>query len=291
MPTITNRNYKALDADDPEAYDENGFIRDGVRIRIPMQMMDSARRPAPKSAPLEIWTGLPLRGPGSLRESFYADGSPKPPRRKSRVDYDDPDNDPDEVIEELDANGRLHRYTARGPMGRVESSYREEDRAVQDHRPGYRFADRSASEAAYREMCRDVSTAWMTDEQRAQHDARLTTDACPDGVDPRDWAYSEMVRDLTDAWRPKDSALHILPVGAMPKHIPTVKAGDPCTVDGADGVYVDGGDGNLYCRPRPMPTTRADAVPPRFMTQVQAQGIRDQAYREYCERLVNEWRS
>jgi hypothetical protein len=245
--------------------------------------------PAPASEPMVIRTGLPLRGPGSLRSEFFADGS--------RKDEFEPE------FEEMDdARRRRRRTVARDPMGREAGEYTEEDRAAfQDHRPGFRYsvtaADRARVDEAYRQMCHDLITAWMTDEQRAQHDARLTTDACPDGVDPRDWAYSEMVRDLTDAWKPKDGAADarpteyqsakegaqtpkgIWPLGAIPKHINTnVKAGDPCFQDGASGVYVDGGGGFLYCKVQPMPTTRADAVPPRFISVEDAQVIRDRAY-------------
>jgi hypothetical protein len=110
-----------------------------------------------------------------------------------------------------------------------------------------------------------------------------------------------MVRDLMDAWRPDPvkegaAAPKILSVGATPKHIGTVKAGDACMVDGADGVYVDGGDGNLYCKTRPMPTTRVaptshiDAMPPRYMSAADAQPIRDRAYREYVDRISNAWK-
>jgi hypothetical protein len=305
-PSIINRQYQTVTNPD-DAFDENGIIRDGYRVRIPLQMMDS--RPAPRSAPIVIETGL--RGTRyDLNREFYWDGSPKRPRRKSRPNYDDPDADDDEVIEELDADGRLHRYTARGPMGRTESTYREEDHALRDRQPGYRShhvtaADRARVNDAYNEMVSDLQTAWMTPERKAQHIAdtrRMVADAAR-GIDARDAAYAEMCNDLVNQWRPKDSGDYrpaaegaqaprgIWPLGAVPKHInANIKAGDPCFQNGASGTYVDGGDGFLYCRVDPMPTTRADAVP-RTMTVDQAQAIRDQAYQEYCQYISSAWKT
>jgi hypothetical protein len=244
-------------------------------------MMDSARRPA-SSEPLVIRTGLPLRGPGSLSSEFFADGSRKD-------EFDDPD--------EEDSTPRRRRRTARGPMGRVPG---EDAVTVGDHQPGYRIADRSASERAYRDMCRDLSDAWKSPEQRVADNARLTTDACPAGVDPRLWAYSEMVRDLQDAWMPRDAPLDphegvqaprgIPPAGGISKHI-GIQEGDSCTIDGRAGTWQDGGDGYLYCRPRPLgPPPRADAAPPRFMMVEDAQVIRDRAYREYVDHVSNAWK-
>jgi hypothetical protein len=184
-------------------------------------------------------------------------------------------------------------------MGRVAGEYTEEDRAVADHRPGFRYtvtdADRARVDDAYRQMCHDLTTAWMNDEQRAQHDARLTTDACPDGVDPRAWAYDQMVRDLTDAWRPDPAkegaaAPKILPVGAVQKFI-GINPGDSCTIDGRRGRWEEGSDGYLYCRPLPLgPPPRADAVP-CTMDAAQAQSICDAAYAEYVASVTNAWRS
>jgi len=269
-----------------------------------MEMMDHARRrfatPAPAApAPMVITTGLPLRGPGSLASQFYSDGTRKP-RRKPRDEYGDPDFD---EFEE-DGARRRRRVQTRDPQGREAGTFEEEDRAFADHRPGFRqvtAADRAKVDDAYLEMCRDLCDAWKTPDQRAVDHARSTADACPAGVDPRAWAYNQMVRDLTDAWRPDPAkegaaAPKILPVDAMPKHIGTVKAGDACMVDGADGVYVDGGDGNLYCLPRPMPTTRTaptspiDAMPARYMSASDAQPIRDRAYQEYVDHVCNAWK-
>jgi hypothetical protein len=42
------------------------------------------------------------------------------------------------------------------------------------------------------------------------------------------------------------AAPKILPVGAMPRHIGTVRVGDPCTDSGADGTWQEGDDGFLY---------------------------------------------
>jgi hypothetical protein len=159
-------------------------------------------------------------------------------------------------------------------------------------RPGFRVGNGSAANAAYREMVHDLTDAWKTPEQ-------LTTDACPEGVDPKLWAYSQMVNDTCNAWRPKDdvqpstkdAALHILPVGAVQKFV-GINAGEACTIDGRRGRWEEGPDGYLYCRPLPLgPAPRADAVPPRTMSVEDSEKIKQAAYEEMCRDLVNAWRS
>jgi hypothetical protein len=148
MPVNPNRQYVLADADDPNAYDEEGILKDGYRIRVRMEMMDHAQRrfatPAPAApAPMVITTGLPLRGPGSLASQFYTDGTRKP-RRKPRDEYGDPDFD---KFEE-DGARRRGRVQTRDPQGREAGAFEEEDRASADHRPGFRqvtAADRASS--------------------------------------------------------------------------------------------------------------------------------------------------
>jgi hypothetical protein len=303
MPSIINRQYRTVENPD-DAFDENGVLRDGFRVRVPMQLMDS--RPAPRSAPIVIETGL--RGTQyDLNRDFYWDGSPKPPRRRSRLEYD-PDEDEDFIeVEELDANGRRRRrLVARDPMGREAGEYSEEDRALRDHRPGYRShhvtaADRQRVADAYNTMVADLQTQWMTPEQKLA-EARLTTDAAhrPRGMSEAEYEYNRYCAELTDAWRPKDGDYQparegaqaprgIWPVGGTPVHLTSAKEGDPCFDQGGRGRLVNRG-GVLFCELEPMPTTRADAVP-RTMSVQDAQRIKDAAYAEYVERISNEWRS
>jgi hypothetical protein len=142
---------------DVTALDENGLLRDGHSLRVPREMMDS--KPPPPRAPevMTIRTSLPWRGPGSLREHFYEDGSPKPRRR---------------TVE-------------RDPMGREAATFEEEDdvadaavrAAFADqatfgaYRPGFRSAGGTmdARDRAYHAMVSDLQTQWMSDAQRQQY--------------------------------------------------------------------------------------------------------------------------
>jgi hypothetical protein len=45
----------------------------------------------------------------------------------------------------------------------------------------------------------------------------------------------------------------------------------------------------LFCELEPMPTTRADAVPP-MMDTATAQAIKDRAYEEYCSYIRDAWK-
>jgi hypothetical protein len=250
--------------DDRDVFDERGIIRPGKSLRVPLPMMDS------QSGALVINTGL--QGEYALSRQFYVDGTKKV-RRKDK-------------------------------FGRIEGEFEEDVATVDAHRPGFRQtadAGQQLKDAAYLEMCSDLSTAWMSPEQRAPvSDTRpVTADTCPAGVDPRTWEYERGVRELCDAWKSDwdtskigAAAPKILPLGAVPKHIGTVKAGDACTVSGADGVYVDGGDGNLYCRPRPMkgntpvpPTNRSTDAQPGTRAYV------DQVWRDCCEETANAWKA
>jgi hypothetical protein len=286
LPPRRPGEYILVDENDERAYGIDGLLRPGFKVRVPLVTLDAARLPF-AAAPQTIRTGLV--GEHALRNFFHVDGSPR--RRKVQM---------------------------RDPQGRESGSFEEEDARISDglraaaspHRPGFRTADvsratvdtgQSLKDAAYSEMCDFVSRQWRGEPEHQQTaDAQRTADPPPPaGVSPSDWArHLTMVEDAR-AWMPKDvdtskigaQAPHILPLGAVPKHIGTVKAGDRCTVDGADGVFVDGGDGNLYCKVRPMPTTRIDVTPPRFMDAATAQKIRDAAWLESVERVSNAWRT
>jgi hypothetical protein len=222
-------------------------------------------------------------------------------RRRRRITQRDPMGRETGTIEEDDAvPEHIQRAFDRLPISSWANRSTVTVEAYDAHVPGYRYgvtaADQQRATDAYNEMVADLQTQWMSLEQRLADNARLTTDSCPTDVDPRTWAYSEMVQDLTDAWKPRDSvdvtkagaaAPHILPAGAVLKGI-GLEPGDSCTLDGRPGVYEDGGDGYLYCRPRSM--TRADAVP-HTMDAVAAQAIKDHAYQEYCSYIRNAWKA
>jgi hypothetical protein len=293
-----------FDAGDSRAFDERGVIRDNCGIRINVALMDAEKRAA-AAAPMHIWTNR--EAAQELHRHFYPDGTPKLKSRRVRArdpDWDEPDDDDDD-----DDNERLEEEANDAAVRTALA----DQRTFAGHRPGFVLdADRSASERAYAEMCRDLSLQYMSDEQRAQYlaDERLVADARRDGRDQRLEAYDDYCRWLGDAWKPKDSAVDvtkagtaaakILPPGAVQKFI-GINPGDSCTIDGRAGSYVDGGDGLLYCRPHPMgaptrvpasnpSTARADAVP-RTMSAADAQVVRDAAWREYCQYLEGAWRS
>jgi hypothetical protein len=141
----------------------------------------------------------------------------------------------------------------------------------------------AAKTAAYNEMVADLQDAWKTPEQRA-HTQRVTADATPpQGVTAADWAREQGIREMSDAWKPRDAAVpKILPVGAWPDTVQT--EGASCSVDGALGTWTRGSDGYLYCRPKAMAATRADA-------SVGTRDAVDQAWRAMVEEQANAWRS
>jgi hypothetical protein len=70
------RQYETFDEGDPRAYGADGVVRDGVRLRCKMTAMDAAPPQRSNSVPMQIRTGLPLRGPDSLARHYHIDGSP-----------------------------------------------------------------------------------------------------------------------------------------------------------------------------------------------------------------------
>ncbi len=292
------REFVTLDEDDPSAYttDANGakVVRDGVKIRCKMTM-DAA--PPQRSAPMQIRTGLPLRGPNSLARHFYIDGTPKPARSKRPVDYDPDEGDDDYLVEE-----------------RIDDALRA---AASPHRPGFRFADagrvtvdqgQALKDSAYAEMVADLNDAWKPEHLRAQTavDAqRAMTDAGrPAGITDADWAREQSIREMCDAWRPRDATdphegaqkpQGLYPLGAWPKSMQ--QEGASCFIDGAPGVWKDdAGDGLLRCRPFAMQATR---VPPTNRSTATGQdggpvgskqAVED-SYRQMCDELTSAWRT
>jgi hypothetical protein len=195
------------------------------------------------SDPLVINTGL------DLGKQFHADGSPRFRR---------------------DAEPRRSRKT------------QQADATLTDnHRPHFADTDRSASEQARQQRIIEDSNAWRG--PQAALPAAVTADAArPAGISDSDWAREQGIREMSDAWKPRDAAVpKVLPVGAWPDTIQT--EGASCSVDGALGTWTRGSDGHLYCKPKPMPTTRSDAVGTK-------QAV-DDAWNALQEETRNAWRS
>ena len=84
-------------------------------------------------------------------------------------------------------------------------------------------------------------------------------------------ARAEWIDEMTTAWQ-RQPAADVR--GQMP--------GDQCTIDGQPGHL----DHRLRC----VPDERQDSVP-RTMSLADAQRMRDEAYRQYCDELVNAWKA
>jgi hypothetical protein len=264
-PRHSGSRYIAADADDPAAFGPDGLLRDGFKIRVPVELMD-AKLPLQRVAtvPRNIVTGL--TGKDSLDRYFFPDGTEKP-ARTPRTERHLPAADVD-------------RYGA--------------------NKPGFRTADaitvddgEAIKNAAYNEMCHDLQDAWKTPEQRTA-DARQVTDAaCPAGVDPRDFAYRQMCTDLQDAWKAPAAfdaaAVQDLPAGRYPL---SAGIGSICDLNGEQGTLQPDGAGYLVCKvTRHVGPTRADAVPPRTMSAADGQALKSAAWNEMVADLSSAWRS
>jgi hypothetical protein len=252
------------------------IIPDGTSIRVPLTLMDQAMYDSLRER-------YPPRSDSGRQESETHDqimASISPEVRKLF------DSTPMEKWPELiDAARRRKKVVERDPLGRETGEFTEEDtRRVLDRgttaittldgvgnvtsdpyamcRPGYRFADRSISEQAYAEHVRDLQDAWRDD------------------ATPKEGTQT-----------PKG----IWPPGGVPKNIGIVE-GSHCTIDGRGGTWQAEGE-FLFCRPSGplVQPTRADAMPAappsRFMTNDEAQPIKDRAYEQMCADLQNAWKS
>ena len=89
--------------------------------------------------------------------------------------------DADAIVNITDESGNVVMRAVRGDL----------------YRPGYRFAvDRSAQDAAYRQMVQRQEVAWKT----SARDAAIAAEP-PLSEDPREDAYLRSVRSLENAWR------------------------------------------------------------------------------------------
>jgi hypothetical protein len=257
----SNSRYIAADADDPTAYGPDGLLKDGYKIRVPVELMDSAL-PLQRMAtvPRSIRTGL--EGEHRLDKYFFPDGSQKPARTPR---------------------------TRNQPVVDVDQ--------FSDHKPGFRGADaargvadagRALQDAAYEAMVRDNERAWMPEHMRAA-DTRVTTDAArPLGISDSEWARAEGIRQMCDAWKADAPAVQDLPAGRFPL---SAGEGNPCTIDGDAGTLQREG-GYLVCRARPpIGPTRSGASSGDGMSAADAQAVKDRAWREMVDDVSNAWRS
>jgi hypothetical protein len=97
------------------------------------------------------------------------------------------------------------------------------------------------------------------------------------GLDAKAEAYADGVREMCDGWKnpPAES-------NSGSGEFRGARPGDKCTVNGAPG--------HLNHRLECMPDKHRDAVP-RTMDAADAQRIKDEAYRQYCDELVNAWKA
>jgi hypothetical protein len=254
------------DIDDDTAYDEHGALLDGHSVRVPMREMRDANRNEP----------LIINTPFNLRREFHADGTPRNRR---------------------DGSSRRSRQ--------ADPTITQAD----DHKPGFRLGDGRATVdakvAAYNEMVSDLQTAWMSPEQRARNTSVTADAAPPAGISAADFARFQMIQEMSDAWRPRDAdpnglststgastraTASVPPVGAYCPAGFGAKPGDPCVFEGSPVGKLVERDGWLFCEFTPLGPTRPDSTSDRTMTADQAQAIKDQAYKEMCDDLVNAWK-
>lgn len=255
-------------------------LPDGAILHVPAQeMRDSATR---FGGPLIINSGM------RLDREFYPDGTPKnvgdepEARRRRKVQY----------------------RTAEGFEG---GTYEEGDAAYASHRPGFRDANRSASETARAQLINDTANAWRSPETLSRAGTTFS-DAPPAGVDPREFAWAQNVRATADAWRTPPVALDAngSEVAATTRAMPNrpkdawgpagygAKAGDPCMSNAGEAGVLEEANGWLYCRVSRLGPTRsgkqsAGDVPVTRVDSVtdQAQAIRDEAYKP----IAPSWRA
>jgi hypothetical protein len=270
--------YITADINDPSAYDEDGILKDGYRIRVPVEMMDSTL-PLQRigTVPRNIVTGL------NMQRFYFPDG-------ESKADF-------------------AARIAPRQPARRVQRDQQEhqaEDATVTEayasHKPGYRVADATVTQdagqalkdAAYEEMVRDNENAWKSPEQMVADARQVTTDAaCPAGIDPRDWAYHQRCQQDSEAWRTPApvfdaAAVENPPAGAYCKAGVGAREGDIVTWNGAPARLEKRGDWLFPVVHQQGPTRSGTSNGDVAVVDRAAQ---DNAYREYCDRISNEWRS
>jgi hypothetical protein len=260
---------------DEDAYDpRTGLLRDGHAIRVPMREMRDS------NAPLIINT----RGIDWGRDDFNRDGTLK--RRNHRDD---------------DTQSRRRRMQARDPQGRETGSEEETD----DHRPGFRDADRSASETARAQLINDTANAWRGPQSISQPEKQISDAAPPAGVSASEWARHQRMLQDAEAWRTPPvldangpevaattRAITEPPKGAWGPAGFAAKAGDPCTENGAPGRLREK-DGWLYCDLTPVGPSRSSETvnPGDRATMVGDRSAQDAAWMEMVRSQNEAWKT
>jgi hypothetical protein len=240
-----------------DAADPNAYGPDGI-IRDGTSIRVGLADASPRSS--RSSEPLIIKTNMNLRRDFYSDGTPRP--RKTQE-------------------------------GRGVDTIN--DAVASAHRPGFRFADRSASEMAYAELVNDTVNAWRRGPQQHHQHVADSSDACPAGVDPRDWAYSQRCLQDSEAWRTPPPAFDAVPAQAPSGKFPmTAGVGTACDLNGERGTLQPDGSGFLVCRvDRHIGPTRSSAPANRSNdSRTLEMGDEQQAaYREYLDHLENAWRS
>jgi hypothetical protein len=278
----SNSRYIDADVNDPAAYEERDgqkILKDGYRVRIPVEMMDSelpvARifnaRSAPQQLTPTVIGGNNVEVMREMRRAFYPNGDAKPSR---------------EVRDRERAREQKAADVANAAVA-FDAQYGG------SHRPGFRFADTAggttndARTDAYNQYCADLQNQWKTPERMAADTAdqakRVTSDAArPQDVSETDWARAQMIagdgalayhqkhvrdnrfwqqeieppkiddasvareqrdRELADAWKAVDApAVETPPVGAYCKAGVGANEGDIVTWNGAPARLEKRGD-------------------------------------------------
>jgi len=277
--------------------DDDDIVRDGERVRVPMMMRD---------------------GLSELQRAVLADADARGTSAEMRRMVDEHRAARGLVPLALDDGTVVDVEPWKASAVRAARCGLHDDGSLSLNRPGYRFAadaagleaKREAYEAGVREMCdawrgpappaADVAeyskrkkTRQLDPQGRlvAEYETEEEEDAATGdagrAMDARERAYLEMCDDLSNAWKRRPPALPwdaapAPPAGAYPL---SAGEGNACTINGRPGTLQREGDW-LVCEP----TDRADAAPPRTMSVADAQRIKDEAYRQMVDEMVNAWK-
>jgi hypothetical protein len=291
----SNSRYIDADVNDPAAYEERDgkkILKDGYRVRIPVELMDStlplqrmgvvpAQRQAAVETPMAIGTSY-RNSP--LRHIYHRDGTLKS-RDRTAVAATAPQKLADAVMSDVMSNA--------------------------SHKPGFRYAatdgtttDANDAVSAYNTYVQEMNDAWKSPERRTL-DARDAVRAAAEPSKPADYVErfpGEWQRQIASdelvavsnkpspgsRWGEDEAAVETPPDGAYCKAGVGAKEGDVVTWNGAPARLVKRGDW-LFPEvhqqgPTRSGTSSGDAA-------VGDRSLQDAAYREMVERISNEWRA
>jgi hypothetical protein len=215
---FARRRTRRLAERDSAQHSFSGLAEDGEVVRVPLTMMDRA-----------LVDGL--------REKY-----PPAPQTGTALTQTEAENELADIRDR-----RRRKRVAYDPMGRVVGTVEEEaDHQVLDsfitdaqaalHRPGFRcLDDRSASEAAYAEYCRELQDAWKP------RDSTGSEKLPPYGAQPL-WAQKEGASCSIDGrrgvWKREGDFLFCRPVDEkLPKPAPGSTGAQPGTREYVDQVW------------------------------------------------------